>query len=226
MNPDYGLDFAPRIRDWAIRAGLFTAAAIGLFIANGSNPVAWISLLIGVGFGGIVAFYFYSSRNGKLQMRDRLLDSITWKGDEKVLDIGCGRGLLLIGAAKRLQTGRATGVDVWQDNTPDAVRDNATAEGVLPKIKIETGDARKLSFPDANFDVVVCSNVLSLLPEHTQALSEIARVLKPGGQIRIFDIANTGDYAKDLQALGLTDVQVSPPSWLWCLPSRTVSGKK
>jgi ubiquinone/menaquinone biosynthesis C-methylase UbiE len=179
----------------------------------------------------MVAVDIWSSRTGKLQMRDRLLDSITWKGDEKVLDIGCGRGLLLIGAAKRLQTGKATGADLWSKhdlsgNSADAARDNATKEGVLPKVKIDTTDAQKLPYTDASFDVVLSANTLHTLAEPAKALAEIVRVLKPGGQVRIFDISDTGEYAKGLQALGLTEVSVSAPSWLWCRPSRTVSAKK
>ena len=68
-----------------------------------------------------------------------------WRGDEKVLDVGCGRGLFLIGAAERLTTGKATGVDIWQsedlsNNTGDAVMANAKAEGVAAKVKIETAE--------------------------------------------------------------------------------------
>jgi SAM-dependent methyltransferase len=227
----YGLDFPPRVRDLAMRAGLFLAAGIGLWISNGANAVAWISLLIGLGYAVVAAVSVWSSHTGKLQMRGRVLDSIIWKGDEKVLDIGCGRGLLLIGAAKRLQTGKVTGVDLWSKfdlsgNSADAVRDNATAEGVLPKIKIETADARKLPYTDANFDVVLSSNTLHLIADRTKALAEMVRVLKPGGQLRIFDVSGSGEYAKQLQALGLTDVLVSAPSWLWCMPARTISGKK
>jgi ubiquinone/menaquinone biosynthesis C-methylase UbiE len=227
----YGLDFPPLVRDFSMRAGLFLAAGIGLWISNGANAVAWISLLIGAGFGVVVAVDVWSSLTGKLQMRDRLLDSVVWKGDEKVLDIGCGSGLLLIGAAKRLQTGKSTGVDLWSKhdltgNTADAARDNATKESVLPKIKIDTADAQKLPYADASFDVVVSANTLHALPDPAKALAEIVRVLKPGGQLRIFDISDTGEYAKGLQALGLTEVSVSAPSWLWCKPSRTVSAKK
>jgi SAM-dependent methyltransferase len=227
----YGLDFPPLVRDLAMRAGLFLAAGIGLWISNGANAVAWISLLIGTGFGVMVAVDIWSSLTGKLQMRDRLLDSIVWKGDEKVLDIGCGSGLLLIGAAKRLQTGKATGVDLWSKhdlsgNTADAARDNATKEGVLPRIKIDTADAQKLPYSDASFDVVVSANTLYALVDPAKGLAEIARVLKPGGQLRIFDISDTAEYAKQLQALGISDVVVSGPSWLWCKPSRTVSGRK
>ncbi|MBA0085829.1 MAG: 50S ribosomal protein L11 methyltransferase, partial [Acidobacteria bacterium Pan2503] len=55
---------------------------------------------------------FYS-KVGKLALRERLLDKIPWRGDESVLDVGCGRGLLAVGAAKRVSSGTVTGVDVW-----------------------------------------------------------------------------------------------------------------
>src|SRR5271170_4210361 len=97
-----------------MRGGLFLAAGIAFWISNGANPVAWIMLLIGLGFVVVVGVSVLSSRTGKLKMREKLLDSVPWKGDEKVLDVGCGRGLLMIGAAQRVKTGRATGVDIWR----------------------------------------------------------------------------------------------------------------
>jgi cyclopropane fatty-acyl-phospholipid synthase-like methyltransferase len=39
---------------------------------------------------------------------------VPWKGDEAVRDVGCGHGLMLVGAARRLTTGKATGIDIWQ----------------------------------------------------------------------------------------------------------------
>ncbi len=56
---------------------------------------------------------FFSSRVGKLRVRDSLMGSLHWTGEEQVLDVGCGSGFALIGAAKRLTTGHATGVDIW-----------------------------------------------------------------------------------------------------------------
>lgn len=44
----------------------------------------------------------WGSKVGKRLLRDKMIDSISWRGDEKVLDVGCGHGLMLIGAAKRL----------------------------------------------------------------------------------------------------------------------------
>lgn len=70
-----------------------------------------------------------------------------WRGDELVLDVGCGRGLLLIGAAHRLNSGRAVGVDLWvpgavSGNGPQAVAENATSEGVAGRVELTQGDAR------------------------------------------------------------------------------------
>jgi cyclopropane fatty-acyl-phospholipid synthase-like methyltransferase len=77
---------------------------------------------------------FYS-KVGKLALRERLLDKISWRGDEKVLDVGCGRGLLTVAAASRLSTGSVVGVDVWHrgaisGNRADSVLENARIEGV------------------------------------------------------------------------------------------------
>ena len=118
-----------------------------------------------------VAVMMWSSRVAKLRLRDQLLDPLALQGDEKVLDVGCGRGLLAIGAAKRLKTGKVTGIDVWnpQDlsgNSADAAKENAKIEGVADKVRIETGDARKLVYPDNHYDVVVSSLALHNIPEH------------------------------------------------------------
>jgi cyclopropane fatty-acyl-phospholipid synthase-like methyltransferase len=70
-----------------------------------------------------------------------------------VLDVGCGRGLLLIGAAKRLTTGKAVGVDIWQTedlsgNRPEATLENARLERVAERVGVKDGDARRLPFAD------------------------------------------------------------------------------
>ena len=76
------------------------------------------------------------------------------------MDIGCGRGLMLIGAAKRLTTGKAVGIDLWKaedqsNNKPDETIKNARLEGVADRIEVQTSDMRSLGFGDASFDVVV-----------------------------------------------------------------------
>lgn len=237
---DYGLDAPFVVRRMLTHGSLLLAAGVVIFFANReSSPAAASSLLWAFGSAGVsllaaAAIMVWSSRVGKLRARDRILEALPWRSDEKVLDVGCGRGLFLIGAAKRLTSGRAVGVDLWnaQDlsgNHPDATRRNAKIEGVLDRIKIEDGDARKLSAAAGAFDIVLSSLALhniSSKGERQQALGEMARVLKPGGLIAIFDIFHTADYAKELGSLGFTDVRLSGLSLLWCLPTRYVIARK
>ena len=57
---------------------------------------------------------YFGSKYGKIAEREKLLKYIAWTGRERVLDVGCGRGLILVGAAKHLTTGHAVGIDIWQ----------------------------------------------------------------------------------------------------------------
>ena len=152
----------------------------------------------------------YYARAGKFRVRDRILGSIPWRGDETVLDVGTGRGLLLIGAAKRLKTGRATGIDIWSTedlsgNRMENTIENARSEGVEDKITIRSESAQKMSFADATFDVVLSNLCLHNLPTREardSACAEIARVLKPGGTALISDYKKTEEYAKAFERRG------------------------
>jgi len=237
---DYGLDAPRMVRRLSSRALLMLAvAAILYFVNRTSNPAAALPLaislaIIGLSFAFAAMIMYLSSRVAKVKIRDLMIESIPWRGDENVLDVGCGRGLFLIGAAKHLKSGKATGIDLWnpQDlsgNTAEAALANAKAEGVEKRVKIETGDARKLPFADGSFDVVLSSLALhniSYKTERTQALREIDRVLKPGGHLAIFDIFYTRQYAKLLEQLGFEDIRVSPLTLLWCVPTRSLTARK
>lgn len=219
-----------------VRGAVLAALAIVIDIANGPAGLAVTRIFasIGITFLAVGSIMIWSSRVGKLRLRDRILDALPWRGDEKVLDVGCGRGLMLIGSAKRLKTGKATGVDIWQaadlsGNNPEATLSNAKAEGVADRIRIENADARKLPVADASVDTVVSSLALHNLPgrpERIKALAEIVRVLKPGGHVAILDIFHTAHYARELQQMGLQDVKLSGVSLLWCLPTRYLTGRK
>jgi arsenite methyltransferase len=238
-NPDYGLDAPKLVKRFAVRGGTLAAVAIAVYFVNrGSGPsaaaVAAPILTIGLSFLIVSGVMVLSTRFAKPRIRDRILDSIPWRGDENVLDVGCGRGLFLIGAAKRLKTGKATGVDVWRSedlsgNTAEATMKNAHAEGVAQRIKIESADARQLPFAANSFDVVVSSlaiHNISSAEERAKALREIARVIKPGGYLAILDIFHTGEYAKAIGQLGFSEVQLSPMTFLWCVPTRTLTARK
>ena len=128
------------------------------------------------------AVWLYNSKFGKLRLRESLMDTLSWKGDEKVLDVGCGSGLLLIAAARRLREGSAVGVDIWRSedlsNTDrEAALRNARIEGVAERVKVEEGDARQLPFDEATFDVVVSLNVLNNIAKREERAS--ASVARP-----------------------------------------------
>lgn len=149
---------------------------------------------------------------GKVRTRDALLDLVSWRGDEQVLDVGAGAGLLLIGAAKRLQKGgQATGIDLWSskdlsNNSADVTRRNIAIEGVEDRASIQTGDAIAMPFDDERFDVAVsllCLHNIEPSDARDRSCSEIARVLKPGGRVVIGDYVPTHNYAKALARAGL-----------------------
>ena len=108
------------------------------------------------------------------------------KAGDRVLDLGCGEGrhvhgLYLMGNLK------ITGVDLNEASLQKAEEGLAT----LPKptadhageVMFETGDATALRFEDNTFDAIICSEVLEHLPDYHAALTEMHRVLKPGGRL-------------------------------------------
>jgi SAM-dependent methyltransferase len=232
---DYGVD-APRDQKRLLTRGiLLILLGAGFYVMNldnspGHGAALFAALgIIGVSMLAASLFMLWSSRVAKIRVRDEIIEAIPWRGDEKILDVGCGRGLLLIGAAKKVRgAAKATGIDLWREedlsgNSSDAMVANAKAEGVADRIKVDTGDAQKLPYKDNMFDVVLSSLAVHNINDadgRSQAVGEMWRVLMPGGHIAIFDVARTGEYKKVLAARGAEVVRESNNKFLWCLPSR------
>ncbi|MBI3767952.1 MAG: methyltransferase domain-containing protein [Deltaproteobacteria bacterium] len=186
----------------------------------------------GCGLMGLAMLW--SSKVGKLRAREALLDLVGLRGDERVLDVGCGRGLVLHGAARRLRDGRAVGIDIWRakdqtGNDPRATLANAAREGVAAKVAVQSADMRMLPFVDASFDAVVSSLAIHNVhgtAERAKALCEIVRVLKPGGRVALQDIAHTAQYARVLRACGLREVRRTGLRFAIVPPVRVVSAIK
>ena len=165
--------------------------------------------------------FFYTTRRGKFLEWERILDRTHLRGDEMVLDMGCGRGAVLTAVGRRLTTGRVTGVDIWSTtdqsgNARDAALRNASLEGVSDRVQIESADMRALPFPDATFDLVVSSLAIHNIrskADRKRAISEGFRVLKPGGRMLIADIRTTALYADALRTLGASNVERHRLGW-------------
>ncbi|MCW2798952.1 MAG: SAM-dependent methyltransferase [Aeromicrobium sp.] len=195
----------------------FAAATVVFLALAPFVGLAWPWLTLAAASALQLALYLHASLRGKFRIWERLLDDADLTGDERVLDLGCGRGAVTVAAARRVPRGAVDGVDLWRSvdqsgNDEEAARANAVAVGVSDRVQLHTGDVGDLSFADNTFDVVVSSLVIHNI--HDQAhrasvISEGLRVLKPGGRFVIADIDHAREYAAALRSGGATEVQVT-----------------
>lgn len=187
----------------------------------------------------IVGFGLHTTLRGKFVVWAELLDGLGLAGDERILDLGCGRGAVLMLAARRLTTGRAVGVDLWlgadqSGNCAEATRRNALAEGVADRVELLTGDMTALPFEDGSFDLVVSNFAIHNIRGRAgreRAIEEAVRVLRPGGRLRLADMRGTGLYHAHLAKIGMSDISRRGLGWrCWCgsplVPTRLVSATK
>lgn len=168
----------------------------------------WITVMVLLALAGV---YLHTTLRGKFVVWRKLLDDAGLRGDERLLDLGCGRGAVLLMAAGCLPNGRAVGIDIWSSkdqsgNAMEVTQANAIAEGVADRVELQTADMRKLPFGDGSFDVIV-SNVaihnIGSKAGREQAIDEAWRVLRPGGRLLIVDIGKSREYRKRLATLGV-----------------------
>lgn len=226
---DYGIDGSFKnvsAQGQAVGIGVQAAALLLWAAINWRRGRRWKAALSGAGSLGIVAstaLYIYASKAGKFVAWQHILDELQLQGDETVLDMGCGRGAVLLATAKRLPRGRAIGIDLWRadqtDNSPSATMKNADLEDVTDRIEVRTADMTALPFDDNSFDAIVSSLAIHNIPTRAgrrQALLEAVRVLRPGGRLAIADLWETRQHADRLRELGWRDVRRRNLGWrMW-----------
>jgi SAM-dependent methyltransferase len=125
---------------------------------------------------------------------DRVADASGMKAGDNVLDVGCGTGVLARAALGRVgPEGRVTGLDLNEGMLTVAARTE-------PKIAWRPGDATKLPFGDASFDVVVSQFALMYFPDRVAALREMWRTLTAGGRLAVATWASI-DHARGYEIL-------------------------
>jgi len=148
--------------------------------------------------------------------RDGLLDDLDLKSGETVLEIGCGTGRNLVGAAKRYPQARLYGLDISREMLQSAgsALQRASAES---RVRLAVADAAKFDpaplFGAAQFDCVYFSYTLSMIPDWRAAIAQAVQVLKPGGRLHIVDFGGCDGLPQLFKSglrVWLAKFQVSP----------------
>lgn len=231
-RPFFGIDGPPVVTGFALLglAGIVLVVLEAGFATPLGGIGYWIAAVGLVSSGALL----HSSLRGKIRMRDRLLAGLGIQPGHDVLDLGCGSGLMLLGAAGRASKGTATGIDLWRvvdqaGSSRDRCLRNAEILGVADRVRLLDGDMSRLPLEDASVDLVLANMAIHNLRDRAKresTIREAARVLRPGGGLVIVDFARTAEYARDATAAGLSEVDRSGLRWSVYPPVRVVTARK
>jgi len=116
--------------------------------------------------------------------RERVLDVLGLRAGERVVDLGCGPGLLALQMAERVGSdGEVQCIDASESMVAMAKRRFADIKWIEPRV----GDVAALPYSDRSFDAGVCTQVYEYVPDIDRALAELYRVLKPRGRAVVVD---------------------------------------
>jgi ubiquinone/menaquinone biosynthesis C-methylase UbiE len=113
-----------------------------------------------------------------------LVEVVDIQADQRVLDVGCGTGVVTRAVAQRLGPhGKIVGFDV--NDVMLQMAQQFAQQADLDAIEWQQGDAASMPFGTAEYDVVLCEQGLQYFPDRAGALREMARVMVPGGQLAL-----------------------------------------
>lgn len=126
-----------------------------------------------------------------VRMRERYLDNMEIGRKARVLDLGCGTGVVSRVLAEREgSTLEVVGIDVSQALI-SAAQQLAAEKRLGHRIEFRVGDSHALEDPDDSYDFVIAHTLLSHVVDPAAVISEASRVVRPNGIVAVFD----GDYA-------------------------------
>ena len=150
-----------------------------------------------------------------VRQRLRTLEALSLQAGEHVLDVGCGTGLLTHDMALEVgPAGRVVGVD----NSPDMLQLAERRCAHLPQVNLKEGTAENLSEGDQSVHAIACVQLLLYVPDVLTALTEMHRVLKPGGRIAVVEtdwrgtVLNSADQALTGRMMAAWDDAVPSPN--------------
>lgn len=201
---------------------IFTITGVVLFsIGILSRDAPWLWCGLGIVFLAQAALYLYATIWGEFVLWRDICRQIPCPDDAYILDVGSGRGMGIIMFLTEHPKARGVSIDLWQSrdlhgNDPEVARRNADANGVRDRLYYLTEDMTKLPMPLNTFDVAmayISIRTLAKKADRAQAVREMYRVVKSGGEIRIVDVQHLRQYRDVLIDCGATDIQLRGLGW-------------
>ena len=144
-------------------------------------------------------------------VRDKVLSHINLEGGRTLLDVGCGDGLIAFGALEKFETGQVIFSDI-SDDLLHHVQSLARNMNLLHRCEFVRASADDLGvFENESVDAVTTRSVLIYVYAKQQAFKEFHRVLKPGGQLSIFEPINRFAYPEPMGRFSGYDVTPIDP---------------
>ncbi len=147
---------------------------------------------------------YSKSSSAQYQWAMTLIDRLSLRGDERILDIGCGDGRITAFLADLASEGQAVGLD----SSEDMIRYASSAFSGHPRLSFQVGDASRLPFVE-QFDLVVSFACLHWIADHLPVLQGVQRSLVPGGRF-LMQCGGRGNAAAILEMTGEIS---SEPRW-------------
>jgi ubiquinone/menaquinone biosynthesis C-methylase UbiE len=134
--------------------------------------------------------------------QSKLMDSVSIRPGENVLDVACGTGMVTFNAAAAVgPTGHVVGTDISGEMVGIATQ-RALARG-LSNVTFNRMEGETLTLFDGTFDVALCAFGFMYVPDSLRALTEIRRVLRRGGRVGVLVAEETTDQESNLAQLCL-----------------------
>lgn len=215
----YGVD-APYVPALSFVGGV--AMVVYGFVQVGFSR--WITFAIALLLFLQVISYMYTTTKGKFVLWERLFAALDLPATARILDVGCGRGMVVITGLRALPQASGVGVDLWRSrdqsgNDPETTTANAAANGVAKRLELRTEDMSAMKVTPGSFDVVTANVAIQNLKDRDlrrKTIDQMYAAAKPGGKIMIVDIQYVRQYAEDLSAAGAVDVTIKnlgPKGW-------------
>lgn len=216
-KPDYG--------NWVPAPLLVISGAIGVLLL-GLSLIFPVLIVGAVVFLLLFAYFAYaryrlSYRAGELQARiqNLVIDHLSWDGQGKALDIGCGNAPLAVKLAKEYPDADVVGIDTWRglgEYSRKRSERNAELEGVADRVSFQQASAAALPFADGSFDAVVSNLVFHEVKDardKADVIKEALRVVKKGGGFAFQDLflskrlyGEADDLLEKLRGWGIQNV--------------------